>query len=432
MKKLFNKFIASLLCVLLVFSVFSMFGCSAEADLRVYNCYDYIDEQLIEDFEDYYQEKTGKKIKVEYSCYDTPEDLYNQLKINSGAYDLVCPSDYMIEKMARENMLQQISMPQESNYVKNLSPYIKSVFESISWGNNNEYNLSQYAIGYMWGTLGLVYNANKVSDNDMKSWSALWNTNSTFSIKDSVRDTYFVSLAKHYSAELEAKKLQYLNGEITLNDYSAFLKAKFNDTSASTVSAIGSSLSVLKNKSNCFGMEVDSGKDDIIKGDIDIYFAWSGDAVYAISEAQNSGVQLKYSVPEEGSNSWFDGWCVPSGAKNKDLAIEFADFLSRPDNVIKNMEYIGYVSCIAGDEIFNWAKDTYGTNEQGTQVNLDYFFKGANDNSTYSITVDASTYNVLTAQYPTKDIIDRCVVMNYYNDDANSRIMDMWASIKTN
>ena len=429
MKKLFTKVVAILACVLMVASTFSVVGCKKTPDLRVYNCYDYIDEQLIDDFEEYYEQKTGKKISVEYSCFDTPEDLYSQLKINSGAYDLVCPSDYMIEKMAREDMLKQISLPQDSNYIQNLSPYIKNVFENITWGANNEFNLSQYAVGYMWGTLGLVYNADKVADDDMKSWSTLWTTDKKFSIKDSVRDTYFVGLAKYYATQLEGKKADYLNQTITADEYSTFLKEKFNDTSATTVSAVESLLKTLKAKSN--GMEVDSGKDEIIKGDIDVYFAWSGDAVYAIDEASSSNVNLKYSVPEEGSNVWFDGWCVPKGAKNVDLALEFADFLSRPDNVQKNMEYIGYVSCVAGNEVFNWVQENYGSSE-GQTVDLNYFFKGANDQNNYQITVDAQTYNVLTAQYPTKNIIDRCVVMNYYNDTANERIMDMWTAVKAN
>ena len=101
-------------------------------------------------------------------------------------------------------------------------------------------------------------------------------------------------------------------------------------------------------KKNVFGFEVDSGKNDMITGKININFAWSGDAVYAIDEAEEQEVYLNYSVPQEGSNIFFDGWVMPKGA-NTTLAEAFVNYISMPENACANMDYVGYTSVIAGD-----------------------------------------------------------------------------------
>ena len=425
MKNTFKKIVSILLCFMLTIPMVSLFACGSSADLKIYNCYEYIDESLVEAFEQEYD------VKVEYTCFDTPEDCYN--KINMGSkYDLICPSDYMIEKMAREDMLEEIILPENGAYRQNVSPYIDNVFKSISWQNNGATkSLYNYAAGYMWGTLGLVYNSNNVNESEVTSWSSLWNTNKTFSVKDSVRDTYFICLAKKYNSELISLKNQFQNSEITLETYQNNLKAKFNDTSETTVQSVETILRDLCDKA--LALEVDDGKDRIIRGETDIYFAWSGDAVYAISEALDQDISLKYSVPEEGSNVWFDGWCVPKGAQNKDLALKFIDFISRPENVAQNMEYIGYVSCIGGSDVFNWVVDTYSSTT-GTEIDLNYFFKGASDTNDYKITVDLNSVDgiMFSAQYPAKNIIDRCVVMNYFPSEDNERIVNMWMDITSN
>lgn len=402
-----------MLATIMLFSV-SAVGCSGKNILHVYNCYDYIDEDLIDEFESYYKEKTGVSIKVEYECFDTPEDAYNSIKVNEGRYDVVCPSDYMIEKMAREGMLEEITLPEDGNYNTYVSPYIKDVFSNISWEGGK--SLSNYAAGYMWGTLGIVYNTAKVDSTEMTSWSSLWTTKHNFTVKNSVRDTYFIGLAKHYSTELENAKT------LSSEERQSKLKALFNDTDEVTVSAVKSELKSLKSKA--LGLEVDNGKDDIINGKSDVYFAWSGDAVYAMSEAEKSNVNLEYSVPEEGSNVWFDGWCIPKDSTKVAEAIEFIEFLSDPENAIKNMDYIGYVSVIAGDKVFDYVKDNY-EEENGTLTNdLSYFF-GTGD---YAVKY-SNKYGIFATQYPTKEVINRCVVMSYFSSDANERINNMWAEV---
>lgn len=424
MKRILSVFLSAImLATLSVFGIIS--GCGNTTTLRICNWEDYIsvDEEtgktLADEFEEYYLNKTGEKIKVEYSTFGTCEELYNSIKIDGGVYDLVCPSDYMIEKMAREGMLEELNLSSDGNYNKYASPYIKKVFENIKWEDKN---LSKYAAGYMWGTMGLVYNSAKVSDDSMKSWSSLWNDDSfknKFTIKDSVRDTYFICLAKVYANELKAL-------DKSATDFNQRLTAYFNATDDATIEKVKTELTALKARSK--GMEVDSGKNDIVNGNIDVYFAWSGDAVYSMNEADTENVTLKYSVPEEGSNVWFDGWCIPKGSEKKALAEEFIDFISSPDSAVKNMEYIGYVSCIAGEAVFDYVKDTYAVENGEHTIDLTYFF--SNDGSTPYLVKTDKLGRQFTAQYPTYEVINRCAVMSYYSDDANTKINEMWMSIK--
>lgn len=424
MKRILSVFLSSVIIATgALFGVLT--GCGNTTTLRICNWEDYIsiDEEtgdtLADEFEEYYFNKTGEKIKVEYSTFGTCEELYNSIKIDGGVYDLVCPSDYMIEKMAREGMLEELNLSEDGNYKNHASPYIKSVFESIKWDDKN---LSKYAAGYMWGTMGLVYNSAKVSDSDMNAWSSLWTKDTfkdKFTIKDSVRDTYFICLAKVFENELKAL-------DKTATDYNQKLTALFNATDDATINKVKTELTTLKSRSK--GMEVDSGKNDIVNGDIDVYFAWSGDAVYSMNEADTDNVTLKYSVPEEGSNVWFDGWCVPKGSENKALAEEFIDFISSPENAVKNMEYIGYVSCIAGDTVFDFVKTTYGNDAGEKSVDLSYFFNGEKTGS-YVVKYDEDRRQ-FTTQYPSFEVINRCAVMSYFNDSANTKINEMWMAVK--
>lgn len=424
MKKFKNKILSIVLCLLLALPTLLFTGCDKGVTFRISNCEDYIDEDLLDEFEDYYEQKTGVKINVEYSTFGTLEELYTNIK-RGDKYDLVCPSDYMVEKMAREGMLKPLSLDANGTYNTTVSPFIKSTLESVTWGENNEYSLATYAAGYMWGTLGLVYNEAKISNkNDMKSWSSLWDSKyeDKFTIKNSMRDTYFIGLAKYFKNELLTQKGLYENGTITLNEYRALLSGYFNNSETAVINAVEQELLTLKSKS--WGLEVDSGKNDIVLGNTDIYFAWSGDAVYAMDEAEDDGVILNYEIPEEGSNLWLDGWCIPATSTNDDIANEFIEFISMPNSVTRNMDYIGYVSCIAGVDIYDYVIDAYGSNNGAYEVDLGYFFGEGN----YVVKTD-TIGRQFSAQYPAKEVIDRCVLMNYYNDTANEKITTMWTRI---
>ena len=427
--------------------------------LKVCNWEDYIDEAVCDEFEAYMAEK-GQTVRVEYSTFGTNENLYNDLKIANGyLYDVVCPSDYMIEKMAKEGMLAKISLAEDGNYASYVSPYISGIFEdSITWTNGGaQESLADYAVGYMWGTMGFTYNPafSDSIEEDMKSWLSIWDEaySKKVTIKDSVRDSYFVGIAYACRDELKELKDQYAAGGIDREAYNEALTEIFNRTDEETVANVEEGLKTLKK--NLFGFEVDEGKNDMVTGKISVNFAWSGDAVYAMDEAEADGVELSYSVPEEGSNIWFDGWCIPASAQEKELAKEFIEFLSLPEIAVRNMEYIGYTSVIAGDMPFSieyceydkndepipgseytveytgvldWLTQYYELETEETEgcaaADLSYFF--GKDAVLYTDTVGRQ----FSAQYPTEDIIDRCVVMHYFDDETNLRINEMWENVK--
>ena len=422
--------------------------------LRICNCEDYIDENVIDMFIEYMAEEKGQEIEVEYSTFGTNENLYNDLKIAKGyLYDVICPSDYMIEKMAKEGMLYKIPSEDLESYNTHVSPFIYDIFnDKITWEGNS---LADYAACYMWGTIGLVYNPEIVDPEDMKSWLSLWKSEykNLSTIKDSVRDSYFIGIAGAQKELLDSL-------DKDAEDYNDRLYEIFNDTTPETVAKVEQALRSLKN--NIFGFEVDSGKNDMITGKIAINFAWSGDAVYILDEAEDD-VTLYYEVPEEGSNIWFDGWCIPKDAKQKDLAVEFMNFINLPEIAVMNMEYIGYTSGVRGDtpegfdvtyyeyddqdeiipgseevvhydSVLDWLIQYRELEEEEvegyTAVDLTYFFGEDEEDTVIVYVADEEVGRQLSAMYPDNETRKRCVVMRAYDEDENKRINKMWENVK--
>lgn len=353
--------------------VFTLYGCGSEEEglvLRIYNCQDYIDEGLddngqkvtssiMEDWQDWYYKEYGVHVDVVYDTFETNESMMNTLKTGKTTYDLVCPSDYTIQKMIRLNMLDEFDYDLKdsngnlimTNY-EYIAPYIRNLFKAKDW--------ERFSVPYMWGTLGFIYNPKVVDINDIKNWSILWDSNykNMASAKDSVRDTYVVGVMYVYYDELMNYKKQYEEGSITASTYNNKVSEIMNRCDKETIEKVETALQEMKK--NLYGFEVDSGKSDIVTGKIAINFAWSGDAVFSIDVAEEeNGVNLGYVVPEEGSNVWFDGWVMPKGA-NKQLAQSFINYLCDPEIAVRNMNVIGYTSCVAGDSIVDLIDDWYG------------------------------------------------------------------------
>lgn len=429
-------------------------GCASDAKnpkvLRVYNWEDYISEPDENDAESEYLDLIGEfekeyGVTVEYSTFGTNENMYNELKINPDGYDLVCPSDYMIMKMINENMVEPFSESflKDGEYAKYASPYITKLFADNGWTN--------YAAAYMWGTMGYVYNPN-FSDNikeDLSYWGGLWKDEyrGKSTIKDSVRDSYFLGVAYVYAEELISLRNDYENGNLTVESYNEKLTEIMNRTDEKTVDKVTDAF--LDLKQYLYGFEVDSGKQDMITGKIAINFAWSGDAVYAMDEAEpytdekgvhHDGIYLNYIVPEECSNIWFDGWVMPKGA-NVDLAEKFINFLSRPVNAAANMNFIGYTSAVAGDAVFDEMTDWYSEGEEGdldengkplVPYDLNYFFRGTGEYDDYKIWISEDSLDrQIAAQYPSKEVVDRSAIMQTFDRETNDRINDMWEHVKS-
>ena len=429
-------------------------GCGSESEdtlvLRIANCEEYIDEgdwdedevielsngstilgenSMISDFEDWYYETYGQKVTVEYSTYGTNEDLYNQLTLGSE-FDLVCPSEYMILKLMNEDMLQPYSdefydEENENNYyIKGLSPYIKNVFQNLE---NDGESLYQYGAGYMWGTMGIVYNPDKVDEKDLHHWSLLTNEKykKQITMKDGVRDSYIVGLCILNEDTLMSEEFK------NSSDYRKSIEQMLNATDENTVNQVEDILTAMKE--NAYSLETDSGKADMVSGKVVANMQWSGDAVYSMDQADEDDYYLEFFVPEEGSNLWFDGWAmlksgIGENKKKQQAAEAFVNFISRPDNVIRNMYYIGYTSVISGgddDSVLQYVSYCYEEDE-GVDYDLSYFF----GEDTHITTSEEQLRRQLYAAYPTEDVLDRSVVMNFFDSEVNQRISEMWINIR--
>lgn len=395
------------------------------------------ENSMVEDFTDWYYENYGVRVKVEYSTFGTNEDLYNMLSLGD-TYDLVCPSEYMIMKLMTENQLVPLSKhffdtsDRNNYYINGVSPYIRSIFE------NNKIEgkpWSDYAAGYMWGITGIVYNPEIVKEEDASSWKILNNPAyyRQITIKDNVRDSYFAAVG--------AIKSELLTSEEFLQDpdYLENLEREMNDTSEGTLAMVQEYLQDVKN--NAYSFETDSGKADMVTGKVAANYQWSGDAVYTMDEADEEDFPLAFAVPEESTNIYFDGWVmlrdgIEEDAAKQHAAEAFINFNSRADNVIRNMNYIGYTSVISGGNdkrVFEYADWCYGAQEDEKNVSeydLGYFFAGE-EGSEYIITAPSDqVYRQLFSQYPSQEAMSRASLMVCFDDEQTQAINQMWINVR--
>ncbi len=396
---------------------------------------------MIEDFEDWYYETSGIHCNVEYSTFGTNEDLYNMLTLGD-VYDLVCPSEYMIMKLMSEDALVPLSddffnKEDPSNYyVNGVSSYIQNIFDTKEI---NGEPWSKYMAGYMWGVTGIVYNPEAVDEEDATTWDILNNPayKRQVTLKDNVRDSYFAAVG--------ALKSDLLTSEAFINDpdYAIRLEEEMNDTSPETIERVQTYLQNVKN--NAYAFETDAGKADMITGKVVANYQWSGDAVYTMDQAEEDDFFLNFSVPEESTNSYFDGWVmlkngIAGDEKKQQAAESFINFISRPDNAVRNMYYIGYTSCISGtaedNRVFEYVTDCYGADEEEaedvTDYDLSYFFaKDENEKEDYVIPADTEQLKrQLFAQYPSEETMAHASIMIYFDEEQTENINRMWINIR--
>ena len=382
-------------------------GCSRDESrksiLKVYNWADYIDEELLGEFEEWYKEQTGEDVTVIYQLFDINEIMLAKIERGKEDFDVVCPSEYIIERMLENDLLLPIdkNFGTTPNYIENISPYIKDVFSSI---DGNGKNANDYAVGYMWGTTGFLYNTKYVSREEVSSWSALWNPkfNKKLLVKDAFRDVYSPLL-------IYANHDKIVSGEVKMDD----LMHDSSDESIAVVEAL-----LKKAKPYIAGWEADFGKEIMTKEKAWLNLSWSGDAVWAIEEAEAVGVELDYVVPEEGSIVWFDGWVIPKYAKNTKAAAYFINFMCMPENAIRNMDEIGYVSVIGTPDVMEYMSES--AVEAGVEhtTDLTYFFGEGAD----SVVINS-------AMYPDRKVIERCAMM-HDSGPRTEAMLAMWSRVK--
>ena len=391
-----SLFIAALLSLL---PVSVAYAADREHTLKVYNWADYIDESLLDEFEVWYKEQTGEEVEIIYQLFDINEVMLAKLEKGHEDFDVVCPSEYIIDRMLANNMLLPIprDFGNTPDYISLVSPFF---VEQMTKFDQAGKRANDYAVGYMWGTTGLLYNPEFVTDEEADSWGIIWDERfaSKILMKDAYRDIYGCMLMyAHYQDVL---------------DSIATRQELMNNT---TDEAIATVESLLKSaKQNIAGWEVDFGKEMMTKKKAYINVSWSGDAVWAIEEAAAIGMELRYHVPREGSNVWFDGWVIPKYAVNTKAASYFINFMCMPENALRNMDEIGYVSVVASPEILEAKIDS--TLEEYSD--LTYFFGEGAD----SVPVD-------NIQYPDRAVIERAALMRDCGNRTKSMI-EMWSRVK--
>jgi spermidine/putrescine transport system substrate-binding protein len=369
--------------------------------LKVYNWADYIDEALIPEFEAWYEARTGQPIHILYETFDVNENMLTEIEMGHEDYDVVCPSEYIIERMLRADLLLPIERDFDTvpDYTRYVSPFALNKFEQMGDG---AHPVRDYAVGYMWGTTGFLFNTAYVSADELSTWGALVDPKFVGRIfmKDAFRDIYSTLICY-------ARYDDILAGRATRDE----LVANTTDENIAAVERVLTSA-----KPNIAGWEVDFGKEMMTKGKAWINVSWSGDAMWAIEEGAANGVALDYVVPREGSNVWFDGWVIPRYARNPRAAAYFINFLCRPDNAIRNMEAIGYVSVIASPEIMEAMSDP----EQAETYDLSYFFGDS---------IGADTLHVNPIMYPDRSVVNRCALMHDCADRTEA-MLEMWSRVK--
>ncbi len=367
--------------------------------LKVYNWSDYIAEGVLDDFKAWYKEQTGENVEVIYMTFDVNEAMLSKIEKGHEDYDVVCPSDYIIERMLNKGLLLPIDtklLGSTTNYIEaNRSPFIEKMFRSI----NPEIDANLYSVAYMWGTTGILYNTQYVTKEEASTWDVIRNPKfaGKILIKDAPRDVYAPVLIYLKQDELKS-------GKTTLQDL-------MSDSSDESLAMVQDYL--MQCKSGVYGWEADLGKEQMTKNRAYVSLNWSGDAVWAIEEAAAVNVHLDYVVPKEGSTVWFDGWVIPKYAKNVKAATYFIDFMCRPDIAIRNMDETGYVASNGSWEVLESQID-----DTLEPIDLTYFFGPEAD----SVRVDPILY-------PDKSVIDRCALEHDWGDDTE-KLLKMWQNVK--
>lgn len=294
-----KKLLCLALSTLFVLSLLTGCGSSAgkNGEVIVFNWGEYINPETLSLFE----KETG--IKVVYEEFDTNETMYPKVETGASAYDVICPSDYMIQKMIDNDLLAEINFDN--------IPNIKNIGEQYFEQSREFDPENKYSVPYCFGTVGILYNKTMVSD-PVESWSILWDEKYADNIlmQDSVRDAFMVALK--------------------LNGYS------MNTLDESQLQAAKNSL--IEQKPLVQAYVIDQVRDKMIGDEAALGVIYSGEAIYTQRENEN----LEYVVPKEGTNVWIDSWVIPKNAPNKENAEKFIDFMCREDIALMNFEYITY------------------------------------------------------------------------------------------
>lgn len=335
---------------------------SGSNELYVYNWGEYIDEDVIDQFE----EETG--IKVIYDMFETNEEMYPVIEAGGVNYDVVCPSDYMIQKMRENDLLAEINFDNVPN-LDQIDPTYLEMSKSFDPEN-------KYSVPYTWGTVGILYNTKRLEELGMDvptKWSDLWDErlDGEILMQDSVRDAFMVALKKDGYSMNSDNEDELQQAKQDLIDQKPLVQAYV----------------------------IDQVRDKMIGGEAAIGVIYSGEMLYIQNEVKDLGLDydLKYVIPEEGTNLWIDSWAIPKNAKNKENAEKWIDFLCRPEIAKQNFDYI-----------------TYSTPNKGA---FDLLDEEIQNNK---------------ALFPDIDSLKDSEVYEYLGDEVDAVYNELWKEVKSN
>ena len=301
-----------LLCVLLTVALLIPMAAMAQEEITVFNWEDYIDQSVL----DLFEEETG--IHVNYTCFTTNEEMIISVQANPGAYDVVIPSEYIVQRMVNNDLLAELNYDNIPNF-----QYIQDSLKNPSYDPDNA-----HSVPYMAGTLGILYNPVMVDEilqangssleaEPVDSWAFMWDPRfeNNILMMDSIRDAMAMALA-------------YQGHSLNSTDYTE-------------LRAAADLLLAQKPYVKAYGL--DEFKDKMAAGEAALALVYSGDAEYAIEEAEANGIELRYVIPKEGSNVWVDCAVIPATSQHKEAAEAFINFLCRPDVAMMNVQEIWYV-----------------------------------------------------------------------------------------
>ena len=292
------------LCALLILCLLLPVCALADGVVNVFNWEEYIAEETLEKF----YEETG--IEVKYMRFTDNEQMMIDVETNVGAYDVAFPSEYAVQRLMRKGLLAEINYDNIPNV-----QYIREDLRTSDYDPQNAHN-----VPYMWGTLGILYDTEKVDEADVHTWSVLWSDKYAGDIlmMDSLRDAMGIALR--------------------------YLGYSMNSTNYAELRAAADLLIKQKEGGYVKAYGLDEFQDKMAHHEAAMAVVYSGDAQYAIEEDEKG--TLAYIIPDEGSNVWVDSAVIPASAKNKENAEAFINFLCRPDIAALNAGAIGYCSPI--------------------------------------------------------------------------------------
>lgn len=283
---------------IVVLVAFLMTACNDDGEkLYVYNWGDYMDMDVVKEFEEEYN------VKVIYQEFATNEDLYVKIKNSSEPMDVIFPSEYMLERMSNEGLLNELDFSKLDNF-----KYVDKDLTGMSYDKENKYSVPSF-----WGTVGIIYNSEKYPEG-LQKWADLWN------------EKYKKDMVLYYSQRdilmVALKKLGY---SMNTSDEAQLEDAK-NE--------------LIDQKPLVYAYLGDEIKDILIAEDANVGVVYSGDAGIVIEE----NPKYKYVLPKEGTNLWFDVAAIPKNARNVNRAHDFINFLLRPEIAARNAEYLQYAT----------------------------------------------------------------------------------------